>query len=65
MMNKEQVKSALLKSAGNPSSGIIVEYADKMAEAIMLLSEPNEVKKFEPVKETRIIPPAESRDINY
>ena len=64
-MNKEAIKSALLTAAGNPESGIIVEYADKMAEAILLLSEPNEKKKFDPVKETRIIPPVESRDINY
>lgn len=64
-MNKEEIKSALLKAAGNPESGVIVEYADKMAEAIFLLSEPVEKKKFDPVKETRIIPPAEARDINY
>jgi len=64
-MNKEQIKSALLKAAGNPESGVIAEYADKMAEAISLLSEPEEKKNFNPVKETRIIPPAEARDINY
>jgi hypothetical protein len=64
-MNKEEIKSVLLKAAGNPESGVIVEYADKMAEAILLLSEPEETKNFNPVKETRIIPPAEARDINY
>jgi hypothetical protein len=64
-MNKEEIKASLLKSAGNPDSGIIVEYADKMAEAIMLLAEPEEKKKFDPVKETRVIAPPESRDINY
>ncbi len=64
-MNKEEIKSALLKAAGNPASGVIVEYADKMAEAIWLLKEPEEKKNFNPVKETRIIPPAEARDINY
>lgn len=41
-MKKEEIKSALLKAAGNPESGVIVEYADKMAEAILLLSEPEE-----------------------
>ena len=64
-MEREEIKSALLKAAGNPESGVIVEYADKMAEAIMLLSEPAEKKNFNPVKETRIIPAVESRDINY
>jgi|LakMenEpi03Aug12_release.lakeMendotaPanAssembly.Ray.scaffolds.fasta_scaffold220451_2 hypothetical protein len=64
-MNKEEIKSALLKAAGNPESGVIVEYAEKMAEAILLLSEPEETNNFNPVKETRITPPAEARDINY
>jgi hypothetical protein len=64
-MKKEEIKSALLKAAGNPESGVIVEYADKMAEAISLLNEPEEKKNFNPVTETRIIPPVESRDINY
>ena len=65
MMNKQEIKSALLKVAGNPESGVIAEYADAMAEAIYLLLESNEKKHYEPVQETRIIAPIESRDINY
>ena len=59
-MNKEQIKSAILKVAGNPESGVIADMAEAMAEAIMSIDKP-EIKKFEPVKETRIVSVQETR----
>lgn len=54
-MNKEQIKAAILKIAGNPESGPIAEYADAWAVELDRLSNPQpETKKFEPVKETRV-----------
>lgn len=58
-MNKEQIKSAILKTAGNPESGAIADLVDEMAEAILNIDKP-EVKKFNPISETRII---ESKEI--
>jgi hypothetical protein len=59
-MNKEQIKSAILKVAGNPESGAIADMAEAMAEAIINIDKP-EIKKFEPVKETRIVSVQETR----
>jgi hypothetical protein len=54
-MNKAEIKEAILKIAGNPTSGAIADYADKWAEELQRLSNPKiETKKFEPVKETRV-----------
>jgi hypothetical protein len=54
-MEKSEIKAAILKVAGNPESGAIAEYADAWAEELYRLSNPKtEVKKFEPVKETRV-----------
>lgn len=58
-MNKQQIKSAILKTAGNPESGAIADLVDQMAEAILNIDKP-EVKKFNPVSETRVI---ESKEI--
>ena len=53
-MDKAKVKDAILKTAGYPESGVIAELADAMAEAVINIDKPVEIKKFEPVKETRI-----------
>jgi hypothetical protein len=58
-MNKEQIKSAILKTAGNPESGAIADLVDQMVEAILNIDKP-EIKKFNPVSETRVI---ESKEI--
>jgi len=63
-MNKEQVKQAILKVAGNPESGAIYELADDMADSILEIDQP-EVKNFNPVKETRVIEAKDPREINY
>ena len=37
MATKEEIKAALLKVAGNPSTGAIADLADEMAQAVALL----------------------------
>lgn len=58
-MNKEEVKKAILKVAGDPESGIIAELADAMADEICGIKK--ETKKYDPVSETRIVNPQEIR----
>lgn len=60
-MNKDQIKEAILKVAGNPDSGAIAELADEMAEAIEQIDKPVETKKFNPITETRIQEAKETR----
>ncbi len=60
MMNKDQVKDVILRTAGYPESGAISQLADAMADAIMKIDEP-ELKKYEPVKETRVVESKETR----
>lgn len=60
-MDKQKVKEAILKVAGNPETGVIAELADAMAEAVVGIDKPVETKKFEPVKETRIQEVKETR----
>ena len=60
-MNKDQIKEAILKVAGNPDSGAIAELADEMAEAIEQIDKPIETKKFNPITETRIQEVKETR----
>jgi len=52
-MDVESVKKALLEAAGNPSSGIILEYAEMLAIGI--------VDAHTPIKEVRVIEAAETR----
>lgn len=53
MASKEQIKKVILAVAGNPESGVVVEYADKWAEAIAELDAP--------AKEVRVLKPGETR----
>ena len=59
-MDKAKVKSIILQVAGNPSSGVIAELADELAQAIVDIDKP-EVKNFNPVQETRIVEIKETR----
>lgn len=59
-MDKAKIKSTILQVAGNPTSGIIAELADEIAQAIMDIEKP-EVKNFNPVQETRIVEVKETR----
>jgi len=60
-MNRDEVKAAILKVAGNPESGIIAELADAFADEICKTNIPTETKKFNPVQETRITEVKETR----
>jgi hypothetical protein len=59
-MDKAKVKSTILQIAGNPTSGVIAELADELAQAIIDIDKP-EVKNFNPVQETRIVEIKETR----
>jgi hypothetical protein len=59
-MDKAKVKSTILQVAGNPTSGVIAELADELAQAIVDIDKP-EVKNFNPVQETRIVEIKETR----
>jgi hypothetical protein len=59
-MNRQQVKDTILRTAGYPESGAISQLADAIADAIMKIDEP-EIKKYEPVKETRVVESKETR----
>jgi hypothetical protein len=56
MANKQEIKDAILKAAGNPSVGVIAEMADEFADAVVALEE----KSSAPAKETRVV---ESKEI--
>lgn len=64
MATRDQIKATILEVAGNPDSGVVRQFADAWADAIVALDAP---KVEEPavasreVKETRIISAAESR----
>jgi hypothetical protein len=57
MATKQEIKEAILKSAGNPSVGVIAEMADQFAQAVLDLEE----KSSTPAKEVRVVEPKEIR----
>lgn len=63
MATRQDIKDAILKVAGNPDSGVVRQYVDAWADAIVALDEPvkPEVKAEPEVKETRVISAAEKR----
>ena len=63
MATRQEIKDAILKVAGNPDSGVVRQYVDAWADAIVALDEPvkPEVKAEPEVKETRVISAAEKR----
>jgi hypothetical protein len=60
-MNHEQVKKAYLSAVGNPESGVFVDFADVISEAIIKAFNPEEEKTIEPVKEIRVVEAKETR----
>ena len=63
-MNVEDVKKAYLASIGNPESGVFVDFADVICEAIVdeCCSEKKlEAKSFSPVAEKRVEKITETR----
>jgi hypothetical protein len=62
MATREDIKRTILEVAGNPEAGVVVTYADRWADAIAKLDEPELPKKaVREVKETRVIAPTEVR----
>jgi hypothetical protein len=60
-MNHEEVKKAYLAAVGNPESGVFVDFADAISEAIVKACCPEEEKTVEPVKEIRVVKVEETR----
>lgn len=63
MANKDQIKKTILDLAGNPSSGVVAELADKWAEAIERLDSirPDYSAMLRDEKEIRVTKPTELR----
>ena len=58
MATKDQIKAALLKAAGNPSTGIIRDLADDFAQAVWELDNTN---ANNPAKEVRVVDAKDTR----
>jgi hypothetical protein len=58
MATKDEIKAALLKAAGNPSTGIIKDLADDFAQAVWELDNTN---ANNPAKEVRVVDAKETR----
>lgn len=58
MADREAIKKAILDVAGNPSSGVIVEWVDRFADAVADLDKP---KREVVSRETRIVEAKERR----
>ena len=62
MADREAIKKAILDVAGNPSSGVIAEWADRFADAVVELDKPKpEVKREIDMRETRKVEAKETR----
>lgn len=60
-MNLADVKRVYFDALDNPASGVFVEFADVICEAIVAEFGKSEVKAFAPVKETRVAGISETR----
>lgn len=63
-MNVEDVKKAYLSAIGNPQSGVFVDFADVICEAIAnecCGDKESEANSFSPVTEKRVVKVTESR----
>jgi len=60
-MNHEEVKKAYLAAVGNPESGVFVDFADAISEAIVKACCPEEEKAVETIKEIRVVEAKETR----
>jgi hypothetical protein len=58
MATKDEIKAAILKSAGNPTVGVIADMADDLAKAVWELDNKNSEN---PAKEARVIESKETR----
>ena len=58
MGSNDEIKKAILKTAGNPSVGIIADMADQLANAVWELDNTN---SYNPAKEARVVDSKETR----
>jgi len=58
MATKDEIKAAILATAGNPSAGVVKDLADDLAQAVWELDNKNLVN---PAKEVRVTSPIETR----
>jgi hypothetical protein len=58
MATRDEIKAAILKTAGNPTSGIIRDLAEDFANAVWELDNKN---SHNPAKEVRIVDSKETR----
>jgi hypothetical protein len=58
MADREAIKRAILDAAGNPSAGVIAEYADRFADAVVALDAP---KRAVDTREKRVVEATERR----
>jgi hypothetical protein len=58
MATKDEIKAAILKTAGNPSAGVIADLADELAKAVWELDNTN---SHNPAKEARVVESKETR----
>ena len=60
MADRDAIKKAILDTAGNPSVGVIAEWADRFADAVAELDAPSTKRAFDS-RETRTVGPKEKR----
>ncbi len=58
MATQDDIKKAILKTAGDPSVGVIADIADDLAKAIWELDNTN---SYNPAKEARVVDSKETR----
>jgi hypothetical protein len=67
MVSKKEIKDTILNTAGNPDTGVVVQFADEWAEAIVKLisggvqSSADNNSQSSATKETRVVGVAEKR----
>jgi hypothetical protein len=62
MARRDEIKKAILDAAGNPSVGVIAEWADRFADAVVALDQPKpEPKREFDSRETRTVEAKERR----
>jgi hypothetical protein len=64
MATFEQIKKAILDTAGNPVSGVIVQIADDLARAIVELDKPKASDEKPKTPDTRVQKADEKREIS-
>ncbi len=60
MANKEEIIKAILDVAGNPEVGVVRDFAEAWADAIVAIDNPVVVEKKD-VKEVRVVKAEETR----